>query len=687
MSDVPAPAKDVEGARLSMGGGILAGLRVAIIGSVALALLECLVRICVLHKYFEAGAWPWGLIVATYGKFSIIHLMLWCSVLPICGLVYNLVRGRSERALAEPFLLVVMLLLVGLFLVRPALLLASVKSRFYTEAGRALAVMVALACYALARFLYRKVERKRFQRLVRIAWIVAMLLHVGSGYALYGSPFLHHRVDFMAPAVQSRNHRPDRPHVLWIDLDTVRADHMSCYGYQRKTTPFLEEWAARSVVFDRVVADSMWTVPTHASMFTGKSVRQHGMDWGHLRLEDDHETVADRLGDLGYRSLFLSNNTWLTRKTQLVKGFQTYYNLYRLNQIDLSSFGLLLQQRGITPPLPWLDQDFGAKLANHLADQWLSEYENTGEPLFVFVNYMEAHLPYSVPKEYRRMYMDERELDRSYDLRRSVHGALPHVMDFRYNVGDTEFLAIRDRDILRLQYDASIRYLDDRAKELIGFFEHRGILKDTLVIITSDHGEYLGSHQMWTHTSGLYDELIHVALLLCEPGRQEGLRISTLVQQSDLYTTILAVVGDRFYGNANPYARDLFEIAAAGGEDRIVVSQSSGTGPFTRGIVLRSQDPMIRSRAAGKMAVTDGRYKYIVSTDGLRELYDLQVDPGELRNILQDRPAPAERLSSFLAAWMKKVPRYEPKQRHGSDSLDPDTIDSLKSLGYIGSEH
>lgn len=686
MSDVQVPAKDVEGARLSVGGGVIAGLRVAIIGSVAFALLECLVRIWVLHDHFQAGAWPWGLIVAVYGKFSIIHLMLWCSILPICGLVYNLVRGRSDRAMAEPFLLAVMLILVGLFLVRSGLLLAIVKSPFLLDMGRVLAVMVGMACYPLSRLLYRKVGWKRLQRLTRVACIVAMPLHAGSGFAFYESPFFN-RADFRDSAVQARNRRPDRPHVLWIDLDTVRADHMSCYGYERKTTPFLEEWAAKSAVFDRAVADGMWTVPTHASMFTGKSVRQHGMDWGHLRLEDDHVTIADRLGELGYRSLFVSNNIWLTGKTQLAKGFQTNYNLYQLNRMDISSLELLLEKRGITPPLPWLDRDFGAKLSNHLADQWLDEYANDGKPVFVFVNYMEAHLPYSVPKKYRRMYMDERELDRSYDLRKSVYGELVNVLNLRYNVGDTEFFDVKDRHVVRLQYDAAIRYLDDIAKELIGFFERRGMLDDTLVIITSDHGEYLGAHQMWTHTTGLYDELTHVALLLREPGRQKGLRIGTLVQQSDLYATTLEVVGDRFYDNANPYARDLFEIAAAGGEDRIAVSQSAGAGPRTRSRLQQSPNPMMRNRAVGKRAVTDGRYKYIASNDRRRELYDLQADPGESHNIIDDRPAPVERLSSLLAAWLKKVPHYEPKKQRGLGSLDPDTIDSLKSLGYIGSEH
>lgn len=684
MPDVPVPAKDVEGARLSVGGGIIAGLRVAIIGSAALALLECLVRIWVLHNHFQAGAWPWGLIVATYGKIAITHLMLWCCILPVCGLVYSLVRGRSDRALAEPFLLAAMLILAGLFLVRPALLLAIVKSRFYIETGRVLAGIAALACYALARLLYRKVGRRRFQKLTRIAWIVAISLHAGSGYAFYGSPFLH-RAGFRGKVAESLNHRPDRPHILWIDLDTVRADHMSCYGYQRKTTPFLEEWAARSVVFDRAVSDGMWTVPTHAAMFTGKSVRQHGMDWGHLRLDDEHVTIADRLRDLGYRSLFVSNNVWLARETRLIKGFQTYHNLYQLNRIDLVSLELLLEQWGITPFLPWMDRDFGAKLANHLADQWLDEYAKNGEPLFVFANYMEAHLPYSVPKKYRRMYMDDRELDRSYDLRRTVYGVLINALEVRYNERDSEFLDIRDRDILRLQYDASIRYLDDRVKELIGFFDHRGILKDTLVIITSDHGEYLGTHQMWAHASGLYDDLTHVALFLREPGRQKGVRVSTPVQQSDLYVTIMEAIGERFYGNANPYARDLFEIAAAGGADRMAVSQFFGAGPRKRARLLRSQDPVKRNRAVGKMAVVDGRYKYIASNDGQRELYDLQVDPGELHNVIQDRPALTERLSSFLAAWLKKIPRYQPTQRHDADSLDSDTIDALKGLGYIGS--
>lgn len=687
MPNVSVPGKDVKCPRLSVRGGIVAGFRVAFIGSVFLALLECLARVWVLRDHFEASEWPWGLIIASYGKIAMTHLLLWCSILPVCGLLYSLVRGRSDGALAEPFLLAVMLTIAGLFLMRPALLLATVKSPFLINTGKVLCLMVALACYALSMLLYRRVGRQRFKKSLRITWIVAILLHAGSAYAFYESPFLQKASVSDRAAGEPVIRHPGRPNVLWIDLDTVRADHMSCYGYHRKTTPFLEKWASGSIVFDRVVADGMWTVPTHASMFTGKSVRQHGMDWGHLRLDEGHATIAERLDELGYRSLFLSNNTWLTPETGLVKGFQGYHNVYQLNRIDYFSLELLMEQWGVTPFLPWMNRDFGAKLTNHLAGQWLDKHVDHGEPLFLFVNYMEAHIPYSVPKEYRRMYMNDRQLDRSYDLHRTVYGSLINAMEFRYNIGDRDFLDTGDRDILRLQYDSSVRYLDDRAKELIGFFEHRGILKDTLVIITSDHGEYLGAHEMWTHTTGLYDELTHVALILHEPERQKGLRVGTPVQQSDLYVSIMKAIGERFYDNTNPYAQDLFETAASRGKDRIAVSQSFGAGPRTRSRLQRSRDPVMRNRAVGKIAVTDGRYKYIAANDGKRELYDLQMDPGESRNIIRDRPVPADRLSTFLAGWLKKVPRYLPQQRRGPDSLKPDTIDSLKGLGYIGSEH
>lgn len=664
---------------------IVRGLQIASIGGIFLAAIESAAVTAMLRKHIEEDFQPFGLLTASVGKNAITYLLLLGPCMVLAGAGYAMARRRSTTAVPEPFLAGLFMLLAALIILPADMQLTPAKSGAWIAAACAASVIGAALVHVTCRFIQRRMARDRVRTILRGTTLVALALTAGAGVAFIRSPLLNPATYRLASAAPIK-HDLEQPHVLWIDLDTVRADHLSCQGYEAETTPFLESWADKAIVFDRAVSDGIWTAPTHASMFTGMSVRQHGVDWDHLFLDNDLRTVAERLGDAGYESIIFSNNPLLLRRTNLVKGFGSVRNVYDLKRMSTFSLQFLAEQWGVTPLLPWFDRDMGAALTNHWVGDWLDDHVDSDRPLFLFVHYMEAHLPYRVPKRYRRMFMTDAQVDRSYDLRKQVYGDLNPALDLRYNTEGSDFLADSDRDILRLQYDATIRYLDDRIRELIGGFEQRGLLDDTLVVISADHGEYLATHGMWEHRCQVYDDVAHVPLMLREPGRTSGLRIATPVQQSDLYATIIKAALGTPPAETGPFAADLFEIAAAGGRSRNAVIQYGGPGDLVAKDFRASKDPEVLRRLLPQQAVVDGRFKYIASADGRQELYDLQADPGELNDLSGREPAVVGRLSAFLDAWRKRVPQYLPAEGDSRSTPDPDTIEVLRGLGYIGDE-
>jgi hypothetical protein len=231
------------------------------------------------------------------------------------------------------------------------------------------------------------------------AALAACAILVITGGCFVRSPLLN-----PAGFVQSIEHAPspkaDDPHVLWIVLDTVRADHMSLHGYARDTTPRLAAFAKDALVFDRAIANGIWTLPSHTSMFTGQSVWEHGADHRNPQMPAGRATVAEVLSDHGYATAVFSNNPWVAPPTGLTRGFDDCHIIYHLRHVARSSIGAMIERLGVQPPLPWLDEDFGGALTNRLIADWLAQH--TGDrSLFLFVNYMDAHLPYRVPRPFR----------------------------------------------------------------------------------------------------------------------------------------------------------------------------------------------------------------------------------------------------------------------------------------------
>ena len=629
----------------------------------------------------DSSSWPWDIVLAVAGQTVTTHLLLWIPVMASCGMLYWLVTGRRGGA-AEPFLFMLQIVLVAVLIVPADLMLAKITNPVFIVIAVIAGLAVAGGTYFLLRILQRRWSVRGLQRIVYLAAVVPAVIVLVLGVLFIRSPWFN-PVDYRVAEPGTSSTRAGRPNVLWLVLDTVRADHMSVYGYEAPTTPFLEKLAQQCLVFERAVANGNWTLPCHASMFTGLPVRSHGFGLPAGKLDSAFQTVAEVLRDNGYITGLFSNNELVAPKTALARGFQTAQVIAHIRGAQNCSLSSLLERYGITPPVPWLDPDYGAALTQELIKRWLNVHQD--EPFFLFVNYMETHLPFRVPRRYREMFMSPEQMHRSYDMYRLVYGNIGTWLHIGALVDGYDHMPQFDRDVIKRQYESALCYLDDQVREMIDDISRRGLLDNTLVVITSDHGEYLDTHQMWSHHFQLYQDVIHVPMLIREPGRRDARRVNTLVQLSDLYPTVLRYVLGPEAAETSAYAQDLFEVAELDQDDRIVISEAYPCEPTTMERLLAKNDPLLRHRASPQIAAVGSRFKYIDSSDGMRELFDLDNDTGELDNLVYSHRQEGQRLANYLKWWLKTTPAHKPSQEAES-IYSAEVIDALKALGYIGDD-
>lgn len=670
--------------RTSVRSAVVAGLCVAILGSAVLAVIESILTIYIRSGRLQADGFPFGLVLAIVGKAALTYAVVWCPVMVMLALAISLVRRRADRP-TEPALWAVFAASSGMVVLATDPAMSGGKASVAIALGCVGVAILTMCIYTGVGALVQSLEEARFKHLRALTTAAGALVILTTGYALLGSPFLH-ADGYTVPPPAPKPMQLGRTNVVWVVLDTVRADRMGCYGFDAPTTPFLDEWSTRATVFERCYSNAIWTIPSHTSMFTGLSVRQHGANANHAWLDEQSPTVAEQFAEAGYSTIAFSNNPWVAPDTNLVKGFNEFRAMDRLHALTGVSLERLAERWGVTPLLPWLDGDYGAALTNHSIARWLDSRSPADPPFLMFINYMEAHLPYRVPRRYRRMFMTAEQVDRSYELRWSVFGNVVPALNDRYNHEGGDFVSLADREILRLQYQAAIRYLDDRVRELMDLLDQAGRAGDTLVVITSDHGEYLGTHDMWSHCYQTYNDVAHVPLIIRQPGQTEGRRVSTPVQPSDLYPTLINAALGRSERASSHYGRDLIELANGGDAMRMAVVEYYGPGRRQVEKLRRHRDPVLDHRAQAQFAVGDDRFKFLLSEDGVRELYDISVDPGELDNLVGERIYEVRRMHSYLKTWLKQIPAYVPSRDSRPDGMSETTRDALRGLGYLGDE-
>jgi arylsulfatase A-like enzyme len=453
------------------------------------------------------------------------------------------------------------------------------------------------------------------------------------------------RVDWLKERREASRPFPpgNSPNVLIIVMDTVRADRLSLYGYRRPTSPALEALAKRGIRFDQAHATAPWTLPSHASMFTGRWPHELDVNW-RTPLGSHFPTLAEYLGSRGYATAgFVANVEYCAYEFGLDRGFAHYedYVLEAMTPLRMCYFGdlvlkgasrlgwMLSSSLGAISILPHKDSTVWPVLASDSKIDaasidrkfldWLSHRREPTRPFFAFLNYFDAHTVYMLPPG--TPYRFGRPPKTDADVR--------VVVDWFYI--DKLRLSPTYVDLARDCYDSCLGYLDEQLGKLFGELKLRGVLERTLVIVTSDHGEGLGEHNLFFHGESLYRPEIHVPLLIVLPEHNQSTIVGETVSLRDLPATIVDLTGQRtgapFPGRS---LATLWRDARAAGPVRPgkgAISELASPNPYDPN---QGRSPIHRGALT---SLAEGDYVYIRNEgDGSEELFNRRDDPNEFDN-------------------------------------------------------
>lgn len=453
------------------------------------------------------------------------------------------------------------------------------------------------------------------------------------------------------------------PNLVFIVLDTVRADRLSLYGHQRDTTPFLDLVAEKGVLFKRAYTPSPWTLPSHASMFTGRYPVEHNCVHGSLWLDERFETLAEKLSAKGYVNLAFSANPWISSFTNLDQGFHVLRHAEVLFHEEPRFSGQAVARPakalvGASGPA-----DSGAQEGIRVSKHWLKSAARDDRPFFLFLNFMEAHLPYPHEEGAYYFFMDPARARQELNK-----------MEFNWLAYDAGLrdLGASDKEKLRMWYDGSIHYLDRRLEELFRELRMQGLREDTLVVVVSDHGENIGFHNLWGHEFSMYHGLLHVPLIISFPGRvPNGYEVNEPYSLERLPALLMSLLeGDEFP-----------RFDEESGEDGPLYASRNRPHRFMERVesYFPDYDPARFDR--DQLSVIDWPYHFIWDSAGGHELYRVDRDPHEEDDLANEMPQLADMLENKAIRFADQHPPLYPEG--GQPAYDPRTEEQLRSLGYI----
>jgi arylsulfatase A-like enzyme len=433
-----------------------------------------------------------------------------------------------------------------------------------------------------------------------------------------------------APPAAARN-------VLLIVWDTVRSYNLSLYGYPRETTPNLARWARQGVTYKRALAPAPWTFPSHCSFFTGQWPFQLNAQWKYS-LDTQQPTLAEFLASRGYQtSAFVANTNCCNYETGLNRGFN-HFDDYALTPRSLLSRTVpgkwilkgLVNYYNVDD-LKWIDlQSRGAREVNHAFLDWLGE-RRTDRPFFAFLNYFDAHEPYLPPPGYENRFGIAPQSPKDYK----------YLVDFvgmsKPQLGVRDFLMVRDC------YDDCIAYLDEQFGRLLDALRARGLLENTDVILTSDHGEAFGDHGTFGHSYGLNLDEIGVPLVILSSRAPVGRVVDSPVSLRDLPATVVDMLGlsatAPFPGHS---LAGYWNLAPGENLERATPALSEQADSTA----LQPQPRLSRGHRGFQMSLVASDHHYIRHGLGTESLYDLKTDPFEQHNLMES-PAGQTKVGVF----------------------------------------
>jgi arylsulfatase A-like enzyme len=442
---------------------------------------------------------------------------------------------------------------------------------------------------------------------------------------------------FIAPSNEPYN-------LVLITIDTLRADHLGCYGYKRPTSPNIDALARRGTLFTHAYAPIPLTVPSHASMMTSLYPITHGIRANYHILDDSFTTLAEVLKTHGYATMAVTSAYCLEKKIGLSQGFDTYVDTEKKFQ----------------------------SLAGRVTGVTRDSVGNLGRPFFMWLHYFDPHGPYNPPPLYQNLFIptNPQEIDALEKRRREIlfNGGKPTEHEL------AKFIAL---------YDSEIRYVDDEVGKFFELLKEKGLAKNTIIVITADHGEGFGHDYYFDHGDRLYEEEIHVPLIMAGPGRKiPGSRvISENVRLVDLMPTCLGLL--RIPHEASSLEGvDLVPLITKRDRPRLKVFAEA----FFRKKYVQAKNHML--------SLKDGDWKLIVDAQPGRtippqpgELYNITRDPAETNNLAEEKRATASRMKDDIAAWVKRMRptahRAKNIYRQEEEAEREERLEKMRALGYV----
>ncbi len=418
--------------------------------------------------------------------------------------------------------------------------------------------------------------------------------------------------------------------LVLISIDTLRADYLGAYGYERETSPTLDALAEGGVLFEAAMSTSPWTLPSHASLFTGLYPRHHGAKSEHAALAAPVRTLAQVLREAGFDTAGFVNSHYLTDRYGLERGFEEFRYATEFTQ-----------QHGSSPIGDW-------------AIGWLREERR--EPFFLFLHFYDTH------SAYRPLPYYARRLVRPYDGK--ADGSTRQLMASRrgrFEIGPEDARYLSDL------YAAEILQLDDVLARVIDALDASGLRERTLLVVTADHGEEFLEHGGVAHGRTQYQEVLHVPLLLNGPGLPRGERVPEPVSLVDVFPTLVALLG-------------LPVPPGLDGQDLGPLWRGAGREAFAERALFGEADHN-NAQPDQTSSVRRGRHKLVFDrVSGDAALYDLVRDPAESRDVTAEAPEQAARLRATLDEFLAERPIHPPVPLPG---LDPRERRELEALGYL----
>jgi arylsulfatase A-like enzyme len=453
--------------------------------------------------------------------------------------------------------------------------------------------------------------------------------------------------------------RTHKPNVVLIVLDTLRGDRLSCMGYDRPTTPNIDAIAAQGALYTHAFSTCFWTLPAHASLFTGFHPMQAGATSETLHLPEQNVTLAEALAANGYRTTAYVCNSWVSKERGFSQGFESYVEMWRAaNQVSEDSTANSMETLAVTKVENYIRAAAGGK-----------------KPFFLFANLNGVHLPYRPAPEYVRKFV----ADRGHDLSRVIE--LSQITSGWGHLAGKVQLSAEDYKILNDLYDGEVAWADALVGRIAGAIEGAGIAENTVFIIMSDHGEHLGEHDKIDHMSTMYDPALHIPLVIRYAGAfKAGARNDDLVSIVDVAPTVLHLCGaaDRapalhvgVTSLANPSrAPETFVLAA-------------NERPLTGIKLLQARYPGYDYNAIDYRlrCLRSVESKVIYNENRGAELYNLVRDPAETSNLAQAQADTQRDMMGLLTKSFDAMGKS--KEYFMFESTDREALERLRSLGYI----